>query len=393
MTYPLTGIKIVALEQAVAAPLASRHLADLGADVIKIERPNHGDFARRYDGSVHGVSSYFTWLNRSKRSLTLNIKQAQGIEIIKKLLDNSDIFLTNLSQSALDRAGLNSDKVRANRSNLIYCSISGYGSDGPFRDRKAYDMLLQGESGILESTGTEDQPAKVGISLCDIAAGMYAAMAILGAILIKQNTGEGTTIDIAMLEAAAEWMGSPLYYYLGSHEKLRRTGMRHNLIVPYGSYRCGDGKFVNLSIQNESEWKSFCEIVLKQPELSDDPRFRSNELRFSNREIVESIIESSFSGSTRSELILELDLAGIAWGNVNDVEELANHPQLQARNRWLPGTVLGKPFDMLKHPMNIDGMLQRMEPVPGLGQHSADILKDLGYDDGDILNLKQLDVI
>lgn len=392
-SYPLTGIRVIALEQAVAAPLASRHLADLGADVIKIERPGEGDFARRYDSSVHGLSSYFTWLNRAKRSLALDFKQPAGTEILQKLLDGTDVFITNLTLAALQRAGLSKEVVQANRPRLIYCTISGYGDGGPYRDRKAYDLLLQGESGLLAATGSPQEPAKVGVSLCDISAGMYAAMATLGALVGRRNTGQGTSIDISLLESAAEWMGSPLYYYLGTGQCLARTGMRHSLIVPYGPYRCGDGQYLNLAIQNEREWLRFCELVLEHPALAKDSRFARNEERLAHRETLEPIIEGIFNGFTRSTLIERLKTAEIAWGDVNDISGLAAHPQLRARAHWSAVEVNGHPFQMLNHPMNLAEMPQRTDPVPSAGQHSEEILNELGYDAAAIATFRQAKVI
>ncbi len=392
MASPLNKMRVVSLEQAVAAPLASRHLADLGADVIKIEPPG-GDFTRRYDSSVHGLSSYFVWLNRAKRSLTLDIKQPAGREILDKLLDRADVFLTNVTHAALERAELTSSAVRTTRSRLIYRTITGYGADGPYRDRKAYDLLLQGESGILQASGSVQEPAKVGVSLCDISAGMYAAMSILGALLGRNNSDADTSIDISMLECAAEWMGAPLYYYLGNEQQLPRAGMRHNLIVPYGPYLCGDGQFLNLAIQAEHEWQSFCEHVLSRSELATDMRFATNEARLVHREILEPLIEEIFSASNRETWIERLDQVRIAWGNVNDVRGLAAHEQLHARSRWSTVEVNGQPFEMLNHPMNLDGTTPRNEAVPTIGQHTQEILWELGYDAAGIEALHQASVV
>ncbi len=393
MTFPLANIRVLALEQAVAAPFASRHLADLGADVIKIERPGEGDFARRYDSSVHGASSYFVWLNRAKRSLTLDFKSREGRALLDQLIDGADIFITNLSQDALERAGLTPAAVRATRPRLIYCAISGYGARGPYRDRKAYDLLLQGESGLLMTTGAPDAPAKIGVSLCDIAAGVYAVISILGALLSRAQTGNGAEINISMLEAAAEWMGAPLYYFLGSGKRLARAGMRHNLIVPYGSYRCGDGEHINLAIQNENEWTRFCEHVLQRADFVSDARFARNQDRLANRAALEALIEEIFARLNRAALIERLEQAEIAWGDVNEVNGLAAHPQLRALSRWFDVNVNGAPFEMLAPPLNIGEMPRRAEGVPNIGQHTDEILRELGYADARIHAWRQSGVI
>lgn len=393
MDFPLKGVRVISLEQAVAAPLASRHLADLGADVIKIERPGSGDFARRYDSSVHGVSSYFAWLNRGKRSLTLNFKEAMGREILEKLLDRADVFITNLTQNTLERADQTPEKVRANRPQLIYCLISGYGSNGPYRHRKAYDLLVQGESGLLSVSGSQEQPAKIGVSIVDISAGVYAAISILAALLQRQQSGKGTWIDIALLETSVEWMGSPLYYYLGSGKHLAREGMRHSLIVPYGPYRCGDDLLINCAIQNQAEWQRFCEIVLQHPDVAEDPRFARNEDRLANRTILEPFIEEIFAEISHQELIRRFEAARIAWGDVNGVEDLENHVQLASRERWFEIEVNEKPFKMLKHPMNIVGMPTRLDPVPTLGEHTNEILQALGYEEESVRELRKAAVV
>ncbi len=393
MSFPLEGVTVVALEQAVAAPLATRHLSDLGARVIKLERPGSGDFARKYDSSVHGVSSYFAWLNRGKASLTLNFKEPSGRDVLESLLDRADVFVSNLKLETISHANLLPESVRETRPRLICCLVSGYGMDGPYSHRKAYDLLLQGESGLLSVSGTEDQPAKMGVSIVDISAGVYASMAILGAILRRVRTGEGASIDISLLETAAEWMGSPLYYFLGTGSKLSRAGMRHSLIVPYGPYACREGGHINLAVQNEREWESFCQAVLERPEMAGNPEFRTNERRLSNRHAVESIIEEVFSELPREVLIQRLEDAGIAWGDFNDVEGLANHKQLESRGRWAEIEVNGFPFSMLDHPMNISGMPPNRSSVHRLGEDTDDVLRWLGYDEGQIRGLRESDVV
>ena len=320
---PLSGITVVTLEHAIAAPLATRHLADFGARVIKVERPGSGDFARGYDERVRGLASHFVWTNRSKESLTLDVKQAESLAILKRLvLERADVLVQNLAPGAAARLGLSYESLSAAKPSLIVCDISGYGGDGPYRDKKAYDLLIQSEAGFVSVTGTRDQPAKAGISVADIAAGMYAYSNILVALLEVQKTGRGRHIEVSMLESLVEWMSYPLYYAFDGAAAPERTGASHAAIYPYGPFAAGDGKTVMLGIQNEREWSAFCEKVLGRPELADDARFASVSKRASARDILEPILLEAFSRLSGEELVRRLDAAQIANARVNDMREV-----------------------------------------------------------------------
>jgi crotonobetainyl-CoA:carnitine CoA-transferase CaiB-like acyl-CoA transferase len=376
---PLSGITVVTLEHAIAAPLATRHLADLGARVIKVERPGSGDFARGYDERVRGLASHFVWTNRSKESLTLDVKQAESLAILKRLiLERADVLVQNLAPGAAARLGLSHAALSADKPSLIVCDISGYGGDGPYRDKKAYDLLIQSEAGFLSVTGTRDEPAKAGISVADIAAGMYAYSNILVALLEARKTGRGRHIEVSMLESLVEWMSYPLYYAFDGAPPPERTGASHATIYPYGPFRAGDGKTVMLGIQNEREWSAFCEKVLGQPELADDARFASVSKRASARDILEPILVEAFSHLSGEELVRRLDAAQIANARVNDMREVWEHPQLRARARWVdvdtPAGRIAAPV-----PPGISGREARMGPVPALGEHTNAILAELGF--------------
>src|SRR5688500_14644976 len=318
---PLTGVTVVAVEQAVAAPFASRQLADLGARVIKIERPGVGDFARSYDTTVRGMASHFVWINRSKESLTLDLKRAEGVEALGRLVARADVFIHNLAPGAVSRLGFESAKLRAASPRLVTCEISGYGSSGPYRDKKAYDLLVQSEAGLLSITGTEETPSKVGISIADIAAGMYAFSGILAALLRRERTGEGAIVDISLFDALAEWMGYPAYYTEYGGTPPARTGARHAAIAPYGPYTAGDGKTIGLGLQNEREWARFCEEVLERPELVQDPRFASNATRVEHQQVLSAIIEAAFARVSASDVVARLDAAQIANARMNSMRE------------------------------------------------------------------------
>jgi itaconate CoA-transferase len=373
---PLTGIRVVALEQAVAAPFCSRHLADLGADVVKVERPDGGDFARGYDDALHGLSAYFAWLNRGKRSIVLDLKQAPDLEVLRRLLARADVFLHNLIPGAVERLGLGFDALHALHPGLIWCGISGYGPDGPYRDKKAYDLLVQGESAVMELTGSPEQPAKVGVAVGDIGSGMYAYSSILAALLQRGRTGQGTRIDISMLECLAEWMTQPLYVFHGTGVVLPRAGVRHAAVVPYGLYGCADGA-VNFGIQNDREFARFCREVLEAPGLASDERFSTNTARVRNRVPLEGLIEAWFAARTRAEVLAALDRAGIASGAVNDVAALRRHPQLAARGRWMEVDSPVGPIPALLPPHNLQGAAPRAGRVPALGEHTRQILEEL----------------
>jgi crotonobetainyl-CoA:carnitine CoA-transferase CaiB-like acyl-CoA transferase len=378
---PLSGVRVVALEQAVSAPLSTRHLADLGADVIKLERPGVGDFARRYDSVVKGQSAYFIWLNRGKRSVELDLSTEAGIRVMSALLGTADVFVHNLGPGAVERLGFGWDDLHARWPSVISCGISGYGPDGPYSERKAFDLLLQGEAGVLAVTGTDEQPAKVGISIADICSGMYALSAILATLYERRATGVGRLIQISMLESLTEWMSAPLYHQLYSGKAPSREGMRHNMIAPYGPYRAGDGSLVNLAVQNEGQWGRLCEQVLEKPDLVGDPLFATNELRVRNRAELEPQIEQVLARWTSSEIEAKLAAADIPYGHVNSIPGLAEHAQLQARNRWLEVDSESGPVKGLVNPFNIGGLPQRRGAVPALGQHTSEVMAELGLEE------------
>ena len=375
---PLDGITVVTLEHAIAAPLATRHLADLGARVIKVERPGTGDFARGYDERVRGLASHFVWTNRGKESLTLDLKHPQAQATLRRLLiDRADVLVQNLAPGAASRLGLSHDSLSAEKPSLIVCDISGYGAHGPYRDKKAYDLLIQSEAGFLSVTGTKDEPAKAGVSIADIAAGMYAYANILAALIERQRTGRGRRIDVSMLESLTEWMGYPLYYAFEGAAPPQRTGARHATIYPYGPFTAGDGKTVMLGIQNEREWAAFCDKVLARPGLANDARFSSVSKRAAARELLEPIIAEAFSRVTADELVERLDAAQIANARVNGMRELWEHPQLRARGRWLEiGTPAGPVAALV--PPGLENGQARMDAVPALGEHTDSILAEIG---------------
>ena len=380
---PLDGITVIALEHAVAAPFTTRQLADLGARVIKIERPGKGDFARSYDTRARGMSSHFVWTNRSKESLTLDLKSEAGMEVLGKLIDTADVLVQNLAPGATDRMGLSFNTLHEAHPKLVVCNISGYGPDGPETDRKAYDLLVQAEAGFLSITGTDAKPSKAGISVADIAAGMYAYTNILAALLQRGKTGKGVEINISMLEALAEWIGYPMYYATDGAEPPARAGAAHATIFPYGPFMAGDGKEVMLGLQNDREWAIFCREILDAPNLETDPRFDSNHARAANKLDLTAIIMATFSKWTAEEVITKLSAAGIANARMNDMAGLWAHPQLQARGRWRDVDTPVGPMPALLPPGGI-GQEPRMDAIPALGEHSRAILEELGMDSASI---------
>lgn len=385
---PLDGITVVSLEHAIAAPFCTRQLADIGARVIKVERAGEGDFARYYDSRVAGLSSHFVWVNRSKESLALDLKSAVAREVMERLLARADVFVQNLAPGASARLGLSAEALHARHPRLIVCDISGYGNDGPYRDRKAYDLLIQSEAGFLSVTGTAEEPAKAGSSIADIAAGMYAYTSILSALLLRGRTGRGSHIDVSMLESLAEWMGYPLYYAFDGAPPPPRMGAAHATIFPYGPFTAGDGRTVMLGLQNEREWQAFCEVVLERPALASDARFASNAQRNAHRAELRAIILESFAALTAAQLRERLDRAQIANADVNGMHDVWRHPQLAARRRW--GQV-GSPVGMLpalKPPGVSDQFEHRMDPIPAVGEHNAAILRELGFDESLIERLR-----
>jgi itaconate CoA-transferase len=373
---PLSGITVVALEQAVAAPFATRQLADLGARVIKIERPHEGDFARHYDTTVKGLSSHFVWLNRSKESLTLDVKRPEAVDVLARLLRRADVVVQNLAPGAAARLGLSADALRARDPRLIVCSVSGYGSTGPYADRKAYDLLVQSEVGLVSITGTEQAPSKVGISVADIAAGMYAFSGILTALLARATSGEGTAIEVSLFDALGEWMGHPAYYSAYSGAPPRRTGAEHASIAPYGPIRAVDGELF-VAVQNAREWRRFCADVLQWPELEHDDRFHTNTLRVANRNALHIVIESTLGPLTAADIVARLDAARIAYARMNSVAEYLQHPQMTERDVWHDIDSPSGTLRAVKPPVRIAGVEPVMRAVPALGEHTDAILEEL----------------
>jgi itaconate CoA-transferase len=378
-TRPLEGITVVSLEHAIAAPFCTRQLADMGARVIKVERPGVGDFARGYDDRVEGMSSHFVWTNRSKESLSLNLKDEDGKAVIDQLLAQADVLVQNLAPGAAAGLGLSAAALHKKFPRLIVCDISGYGENGPYRDKKAYDLLIQSEAGFLSVTGTRDEPSKAGCSIADIAAGMYAYSNILAAIIKRGRDGVGSHIDLSMLEALTEWMNFPMYYaYQGASPPVR-SGAEHATIYPYGPFAAGDGNTVMLGLQNEREWKVFCESVLQNPALTLDARFASNKLRHENRTALRTLILEMFAGLTAAEVVERLDTAQIANARVNTMQDLWQHPQLAARGRWTEVDSPVGPLPALLPPGVNNSYSYRMDGIPALGQHTDAILGELGY--------------
>jgi itaconate CoA-transferase len=379
---PLQGILVVSLEHAIAAPFCTRQLADLGARVIKIERPGEGDFARGYDTRFKGLASHFVWTNRGKESFALDVKSAEGQAAIARLLEKADVLVQNLAPGAADRLGLSYDALKDRHPKLIVCGISGYGPDGPYRDKKAYDLLIQSEAGFLSVTGTPETPVKAGCSIADIAAGMYAYSNILAALIERGRTGRGRRIEISLLESLAEWMSFPLYYAFDGAPPPPRVGAEHATIYPYGPFRAGDGRLVMLGIQNEREWASFCGRVLGRPDLISDPRFNEGPKRSENRAVLRELIEAAFAPLNAEAVAQKLDAAGIANAGVNAMEDLWRHPQLAARRRWTVIDTPAGPIPALFPPGFEPEDDPAMGAVPSVGQHNEAILEELGLAKG-----------
>jgi itaconate CoA-transferase len=377
---PLHGITVVSIEQAVAAPFATRQLADLGARVIKIERPDGGDFARGYDTTVKGLSSHFVWLNRSKESLTLDLKRPEAQRVLARLLERADVFVQNLAPGAADRLGASPAGLRAHYPRLVVCSVSGYGSSGPYSQKKAYDLLVQSEVGLISITGTPETPSRVGISIADIAAGMYAYSGVLTALLARTASGEGTTIEVSLFDALAEWMGYAAYYTAYGGSAPPRSGPDHASIAPYGPFHSREGGDVYLGIQNAREWTRFCADVLRVPDLADDQRFRTNSSRVEHRVALHEAIEAVFRDLSAPEIIERLEAARIAYARLNSVAEFVEHPQLTARDCWRDIESPVGPLRALVPPVRMEGVEPVMNAVPSLGQHSQTILEELGFD-------------
>jgi itaconate CoA-transferase len=380
MALPLEGIMVVSLEQAVAAPFATRQLADMGARVIKVERPGTGDFARSYDTLVQGLSSHFVWINRSKESISLDLKQENAHHILNRLVERADVFVQNLTPGATERLGFGTDELRKRHPKLIVCDVSGYGASGPYRDKKAYDLLVQCEAALVSVTGTPETPSKSGIAVADIAAGMYAFSSILAALFRRERRGEGASIEVSLFEALAEWMGFPAYYAMYGDKEPPRSGASHASIAPYGPFACAGGEVIFLGIQNEREWEKFCEVVLERAELTEDARFSTNSERLANREALDREIEKTFGRLSAEELIEKLEEAGIANARLRSVREFLDHPQLRARDRWREvGSPAGTLHALLPPGLPADAE-PVMNPIPEVGQHTDSILAELGYD-------------
>jgi len=393
MTRPLDGITVVSLEHAIAAPFCTRQLADLGARVIKVERPGAGDFARAYDTRVRGQSSHFVWTNRSKESLTLDLKQPSALAVLRDLLKEADVLVQNLAPGAAARMGLSFAALSPTHPQLIVCDISGYGEDGPYRDKKAYDLLIQSEAGLLSITGTPDAPSKAGNSMADIAAGMYAYSNILSALLLRGKTGQGSHIDVSMLEALGEWMSYPLYYAFEGAPPPPRTAASHASIYPYGPFVAGDGGTVMLGLQNEREWKVFCEVVLRDGSLATDARFNTNDVRNTHRAELLQLIVGMFANMSTAEVEARLDEAQIANARMNDMAGVWAHPQLKARQRW---QTVGSPagdIPALLPPGRNSHYDYRMDAVPAVGEHTEAILHELGLDDLAVQALRKTQAI
>jgi crotonobetainyl-CoA:carnitine CoA-transferase CaiB-like acyl-CoA transferase len=389
---PLAGVRVLALEQAVAGPLCTRHLADLGADVVKIERPGGGDFARRYDDAVKGLSSYFVWLNRGKRSLTLDMKHPEARDVLERLVATSEVLVQNLGPGAIDRLGFAPERLRRDYPALVITSISGYGTGGPYETRKAFDLLLQGETGVIATTGHGDQLAKLGISVGDIGAAVYGVIGTLAALYERRSTGQGRIVETSLFDALSEWMGYPAYFTLYGGEPPARAGVRHATVVPYGSYACSDGA-VLFAVQTEGQWQAFCAVVCEHPEWEADKRFATSAQRRVNRGVLEAMIEESFATLPRAEVERRLEVADIPFGSVNEVAEFVSHPQLAARDRWREVDSPAGPLRAIVPPIDLEGMPPRMEAIPDVGDHTDEVLGDLGYAPEDIARLHEQGVV
>jgi itaconate CoA-transferase len=385
LTGPLAGVTVVSVEQAVAAPFATRQLADLGARVIKVERPGSGDFARHYDTTVKGLASYFVWLNRGKQSLSLNLGSAAGRSVLDRLIDRADVFIQNLAPGATARMGLSAEVLRVRDQRLIVCDVSGYAPDGPFGDRRAYDLLIQCETGLLSVTGTQDAPAKAGISVADIAGGMYAFSSILAALYARERTGAGAALQVSLFESLTEWMAQPMYYAMYTGVPPARTGTSHATIAPYGTFRTGGGGTVQLGVQNDREWRRLCEQVLGRPELADDPRFATNAARVAARADLNREIEAALGAHSPDEALALLDAAQIANARLNTVGDLLAHPQLE--HRWAEVESPAGPIRTLPSPVST-GTEPAFGPIPAVGEHTGAILAELGLTEAEVAALR-----
>ncbi len=392
MALPLSHITVVSLEQAIAAPLATRHLADLGARVIKVERPGDGDFARHYDAAARGLCSHFAWANRSKESITLDLKAAAGKEVLARLLERADVFVQNLAPGAVERLGFDNERLRKDYPDLIVCHVSGYGADGPYRDKKAYDLLVQAETGVVSVTGSEDEAAKAGIPVADIAGGMYAYSSILAALLQRERDGGGCVLHVSLFDGLCDWMGFPAYYALGE-TSLPRTGASHAAIAPYGPYAAGDGRTILFSIQSQREWEQFCAVVLERPGFASDVRFADNTRRVQNRAALQEEIESVFAGMTAKQVAGRMARGQIAYAEQRELEEFWEHPQLLARGRVEEVESPVGPLPALQPATTSNEWPPRFDPVPATGEHTRALLAELGYKSDEVEQLERDGVV
>jgi crotonobetainyl-CoA:carnitine CoA-transferase CaiB-like acyl-CoA transferase len=389
---PLKGVLVVALEQAVAAPLATRHLADLGARVVKIERIGEGDFARDYDRAVNGLASHFVWLNRSKESICVDLKSAEGLALVRSLIDMADVFVQNSAPGAAGRLGLDSAELRAEHPALVVVNISGYGTHGPMYDRKAYDMLIQAEAGLISVTGTPETATKTGVPSADIAAGLYACNSVLGALFRRQRTGHGATIDVSMFDSTVEWLGHPMYMRMYAGKQIPRMGLSHAAIAPYDAYPTKDGQIL-IGVQNDRGWRQLVTEVFEHPELADDPRLRTNVLRVAHRSECDATVADHTSTWTTEELDQRLAKAGIPAAQINDMAGLIEHPQLASRNRWRDVATSAGPVRAMLPPMTYQDVELRMDGVPALGQHTGSVLAELGLPADEVGELRRRNVV
>lgn len=392
MALPLSHITVVSLEQAIAAPLATRHLADLGARVIKVERPGGGDFARHYDSAARGLCSHFAWANRSKESITLDLKTMAGKEVLARLLERADVFVQNLAPGAVERLGFDDERLRKDYPDLIVCHVSGYGADGPYRDKKAYDLLVQAETGVVSVTGSEDEAAKAGIPVADIAGGMYAYSSILAALLQRERDGGGCVLHVSLFDGLCDWMGFPAYYALGE-TSLPRTGASHAAIAPYGPYAAGDGRTILFSIQSQREWEQFCAVVLERPGFASDVRFADNTRRVQNRAALQEEIESVFAGMTAKQVAERMARGQIAYAEQRELEEFWEHPQLLARGRVEEVESPVGPLPALQPATTSNEWPPRFDPVPATGEHTRALLAELGYKSDEVEQLERDGVV
>jgi len=389
----LEGVKIIAFEQVLSGPFGTCLLADMGAEVIKVERPGVGDVIRSWDSVVKGMSSGYVWLNRNKRSLTVDVKKEAGQQILQRLAQSADVFFENYAPGVVDRLGLGYEKLNSLNSRLIYCSLSGYGQDGPYRDVKAYDLLIQGEAGIIATTGYPDRPAKAGIAIADIAAGMYAALGILFALYQREKTGRGQFVDVSMFDAIVSWLGYFPHHYWHAGEEAARVGMRHHYVTPYGPYMAGDGEYVNLAVASASDWQVFCRKVIEKPELLEDPRFATVEARRKNRGVLEETIEKIFLERDHKYWLEQLKKAELPYGVVRGIAQVLAHPQVVARKLIREAeSPVGK-VPVIGNALKMSESPARYERIPALGEDNDAVLREVGYDEDAIASLKREKVI